>query len=121
MKNDFWKTKGGRYAIIAITYAAVYLIVWIAMQIETRSGSVGHTMTIFMGICFVLGLPFANKSVNYINNAIFGNMFLFGPLQMFLQIFLVKLVARVLIALFAGPIVAPCTVGSFIANRIGAE
>lgn len=122
MNNNFWKSKGGRWAIIAIVYAVCYIVAWIAWEIEARSGGMqGNVTTVIMLISFVLGLPFANKAVNYINNAIFGNLFLFGPLQMFLQIFLIKLVARVFIALLAGPCVAPYTLGKFIADQIGAE
>lgn len=120
-ENNFWKTKMGRYAIIGITYAVMFLVVWLISEITSRSGSSSLTpMTIVLLACAVLSIPVANKAVNYVNNAILGNLILFGPLQMFVQIFVVKLLFRILIALFGGIFIAPYTVGNFIANKIGA-
>jgi ABC-type Mn2+/Zn2+ transport system permease subunit len=118
MDRDFWKSKNGRWAIIGITYLTAFLVMWILSQIASRSeAAVNITMAMVLA-CAVLALPTANKAVNYVNHAIFGNLILFGPLQMFLQIFLIKLVLRVAIALFGGIVIAPYTLGNFVAKQI---
>ena len=118
MEKNFWAGKNGRWAIIGITYLAVFLVMWILSGAAARSGAALSLGMILIFACAVLAVPVANKAVNFVNNAIFGNVILFGPLQMFLQIFLVKLLLRLLIAFTCGIFIAPYTLGNFIAKQI---
>lgn len=122
MNNNLENRKMNRWVIIAITYAVCYLITWIAFQVESRSGAVMGTSAMVISLFyFVMGLPLAGRAVISLYNSVLGGVMLFGPISMFLWIFLIKLVARVFIAAFAGPFIAPYTIGNFVAAKLGAE
>ena len=109
MKNldkNFWKSKNGGFAIIAITYFITF-----ALSCVSLGG--------MMIICMMIAFPTAGRVVEHLNNAVFGNLFLlFGPLSMFFQIFLIKLLLRFLIAFFCGIFIAPYVLGKIITKKI---
>lgn len=120
MNNNPENKKVSRWAVIAITYMVCLSVLYITAQIASETVMV-KTIMITGVISFVLALPFAHKTVTNLYNSIFDGVSLFGPLMMFLGIFGFKLFVGFLVALVAGPFIAPYTIGNFIANRLGAE
>lgn len=127
MNMDFWKTKQGYWAIIAITYAAV---LGLNALCSAFAGITEFTKTLYITVFFIfilagifMGWQPATKAINWINNTIInsvfgGNLFLFGPISMFFQIFLIKIVLRIVIAVVIGPLLFPYYVGKYIATNI---
>lgn len=116
MNNNFSSKKGSRWVIIGITYAVCFFLSWIAFRKDMVALALITTI-----LFFAMGLPLADKVVTRLYNSILGGVTLFGPLQMFVGIFLIKLVARVIVASLVGQFVAPYTIGKAIADRLGVE
>lgn len=117
MKSDFWKGNEGRWTIIGLSYVIILGIIMVVMNLVNPQ-TLGSFSLIIIIVCMVFGWPTATNIVNNLNNAIFGNLILFGPLQMFLQIFLIKLLLRCIIAMCVGPFLLPYNVGKFVANKV---
>lgn len=117
MKNEFWKSKLGYWTVIAIVYAVSLGVYAILMTIAGTSNG-GTVLLVMLAAALIAGWGFATRAVNRILQAITGNMVLFGSLPMIFQIFLVKLIARCLIAVLAGPLVFPFSLGKKIAGAV---
>lgn len=119
MSISFWQSQNGRYTIIALTYAVLAILFFTPYAAAIP----GLSLVSFaiLAFCLVKALPLAGRAVNSIEHAIFGKAFLFGPLGTFVDIFLIKFTARLLIAVFLAPVVGPYTIGNFIADRICAD
>lgn len=122
--KSYWTTKMGRYTIIAITYIIMMflltLVSMVPLLLKTDAAIDKYFGYLFV-VFAVLGAPAAFKAVNWISDAIMGNLFMVGPMSMFVNIFLVKIAGGIILAVLSGPFVSPYTLGSFIADRIGAE
>lgn len=129
MDLTFWKSKQGRWTIIGLAYVIIYGVFCVVTSFMARqlaeAGSAGDisgatSFSFVVVILFIVaGWPIATNVINKLNNAIFGRItFLFGPLEMFIEIFLVKLLLRIFIAMFVGPVLLPYNVGKFIANKV---
>lgn len=118
MNNNFWKSKGGRLAIIAITYVVCFIALLIAWALEGEANGVSRVTMVYMLISVALGFPMANRVIDSIHNLIFGNLFVIVPLGV---IFWVRFLLRMIIAFVAGPVLAPYMLGKFIADLVGAR
>ncbi len=128
MKSNFWKSNEGRWTIIGLAYVIIYgamlgISAIFSNQLAGSGGTAAYggfmNYSLVVMILFVaFGWPTATRAVTKVSNAIFGNLVLFGPLELFLKIFLVKLVLRCVIALCVGPIMLPYNVGKFVANKV---
>lgn len=130
MENKFSGKIKSRRGIIGITYAlfdpVLLLLTWLAYRKQTLVPIVlGCILSCILSFLFPdrekMVWSFADKAVTRLYNSIFGDVTLFGPLQMFLGIFLIKQVARMVIVLVTGPFIAPYALGKAIADRLGME
>lgn len=117
---SFWRTKSGRFSAIGLSYAFCILLYAIAFAFVTVK--VENALLILLA-SVILGWRFATNVINriingIINSVFFGNLFLFGPIKMFVQIFLIRLLLRAIIAMVCGFFVFPYSLGKFVASKL---
>jgi len=117
---SFWRTKSGRFSAIGLSYAFCILLYSIAFAFVTVK--VENALLILL-VSVILGWKFATNVINrvingIINSVFFGKLFLFGPIKMFVQIFLIRLLLRAIIAMVCGFFVFPYSLGKFMASKL---